>query len=104
MLQRWGDESGVCRASRGDSLSLETTRIYFVMKAEYDFLRMKGRTNPYASMLKRSVTLRLSEDVVSYFEAMAKQTGVPYQSLINVYLRDCLAQNRRLQIKWPTAA
>jgi predicted DNA binding CopG/RHH family protein len=48
--------------------------------------------------------MRLSEDVVAYFKAMALEAGVPYQSLINLYLRDCLAQNRRIQIKWPSAA
>ena len=74
------------------------------MKAEYDFSKMKSRSNPYASKLKKPVTIRLSEDVVDYFKAMASEAGVPYQSLINLYLRDCLAQNRRVQIKWPSAA
>jgi uncharacterized protein (DUF4415 family) len=73
------------------------------MKAEYDFSAMKSRKNPYASRLKQPVTLRLSEDVVAYFKAMAAESGVPYQSLINLYLRDCLAQGRRVQIKWPSA-
>lgn len=74
------------------------------MKAEYDFSKMKSRRNPYASKLKKSVTMRLSEDVVDYFKGMAAETGVPYQSLINLYLRDCLTNNRRVQIKWPSAA
>lgn len=74
------------------------------MKAEYDFSKMKSRKNPYAAKLKKSVTMRLSEDVIEYFKAMAAESGVPYQSLINLYLRDCLAQNRRLQINWPSAA
>lgn len=74
------------------------------MKAEYDFSKMKSRRNPYAAKLKKSVTMRLSEDVVAYFKAMALKSGVPYQSLVNLYLRDCLAQNRRIQIKWPSAA
>ena len=65
---------------------------------------MKSRKNPYASRLKRPVTMRLSEDVVEYFKAMAEEAGVPYQSLINLYLRDCLAQNRKIQIKWLGAA
>jgi predicted DNA binding CopG/RHH family protein len=60
------------------------------MKAEYDLSRMKSRKNPYASKLKRSVTMRLSEDVIEYFKNMAEETGVPYQSLINLYLRDCV--------------
>jgi len=74
------------------------------MKAEYDFSKMKARKNPYASKLKQSVTMRLSEDVVAYFKGMAEESGVPYQSLINLYLRDCLSHNRRLDIKWPSAA
>jgi predicted DNA binding CopG/RHH family protein len=74
------------------------------MKAEYDFSKLQSRRNPYASKLKRSVTMRLSEDVVAYFKAMAKEAGVPYQSLINLYLRDCLAKNRRIQIRWPSAS
>lgn len=74
------------------------------MKAEYDLSKMKSRRNPYASKLKKSVTMRLSEDVVVYFKSMASEVGVPYQSLINLYLRDCLAQNRKVEIKWPSAA
>lgn len=73
------------------------------MKAEYDFSTMKARKNPYASKLKKPVTMRLSEDVVAYFKSMASDAGVPYQSLINLYLRDCLAHNRRIEIKWPEA-
>ena len=73
------------------------------MKAEYDLSKMKSHRNPYASKLKKSVTMRLSEDVVQYFKGMATEVGVPYQSLINLYLRDCLAQNRKVDIKWPGA-
>jgi uncharacterized protein (DUF4415 family) len=71
------------------------------MKAEYDLSKMKARKNPYASKLKRPVTMRLSEDVVLYFKGMAVEAGVPYQSLINLYLRDCVAQHRRVKIAWP---
>ena len=74
------------------------------MKAEYDLSKLKARKNPYASKLKRPVTMRLSEDVVEYFKHMADEAGVPYQSLINLYLRDCLAQNRKVQINWPQVA
>jgi len=73
------------------------------MKTEYDFSKLKSRKNPYASKLKKPVTMRLSEDVVEYFKGMADEAGVPYQSLINLYLRDCLAHNRKVQIKWPPA-
>ena len=71
------------------------------MKPEYDFSKLKSRKNPYASRLKRPVTMRLSEDVVAYFKSMAEEAGVPYQSLINLYVRDCLAHNRKVEINWP---
>ena len=74
------------------------------MKVEYDLSKLRSRKNPYASKLKKSVTMRLSEDVVDYFKSMASEAGVPYQSLINLYLRDCLAQHRKVQINWPSAA
>ncbi len=72
------------------------------MKPEYDLSKMKSRRNPYASKLKKPVTMRLSEDVVAYFKDMAIQAGVPYQSLINLYLRDCVMQHRQVQIAWQT--
>jgi uncharacterized protein (DUF4415 family) len=71
------------------------------MKAEYDLSQMKSRRNPYASKLKKPVTMRLSEDVLAYFKGMADDAGVPYQSLINLYLRDCVAQRRQVRIAWP---
>lgn len=74
------------------------------MKKEYDLSKMKSRKNPYASKLKKSVTMRLSEDVIEYFKQMAEKTGVPYQSLINLYLRDCVAQQRELDITWKKQA
>ncbi|WP_426148527.1 BrnA antitoxin family protein [Polaromonas sp. DSR2-3-2] len=73
-------------------------------KAEYDLFKLKSRKNPYSSRLKKPVTMRLSEDVVEYFKAMADEPGVPYQSLIKLYLRDCLANSRKVQIQWPETA
>ncbi len=70
------------------------------MKAEYNLSKMKSRKNPYASKLKKPVTMRLSEDVIEYFKKMAEDAGVPYQSLINLYLRDCVAQHRKVDISW----
>ena len=58
------------------------------MKQEYDFSKMKSRKNPYASKLKRQVTIRMGEDVIAYFKDLSEDTGIPYQSLINLYLRD----------------
>jgi uncharacterized protein (DUF4415 family) len=70
------------------------------MKAEYDLSLMKSRKNPYASKLKKSVSIRLGEDVVDYFKEMSENSGVPYQSLINLYLRDCVRQHRTIDISW----
>lgn len=70
------------------------------MKDEYDFSKMKSRKNPYASKLKKPVTIRLGEDVITYFKDMAEDTGVPYQSLINLYLRDCAAHQKKIDISW----
>ena len=70
------------------------------MKKEYDLSKMKARKNPYASKLKKPVTMRLSEDVIGYFKTMAEEAGVPYQSLIKLYLRDCVASHRKLDMSW----
>ncbi|MES9823405.1 MAG: BrnA antitoxin family protein [Candidatus Thiodiazotropha endolucinida] len=70
------------------------------MKKEYDLSKMKSRKNPYASKLKKPITMRLNEDVIEYFKDMAEESGVPYQSLINLYLRDCVAHNRKVDISW----
>lgn len=72
------------------------------MKDEYDFSTMKSRKNPYASKLKKPVTIRLEEDTIEYFKGMAENSGVPYQSLINLYLRDCATQQKRIDISWQT--
>ena len=73
---------------------------HIVMKKEYDLTKMKRRRNPSAKHLKRQVTLRMSVDVIEYFKTMAKETGVPYQNLINLYLVDCAAAQRTLQMQW----
>ena len=70
------------------------------MRDHYNFSKMKGRKNPYTKYLKQPVTMRLDRDTVSYFKAMSDDTGIPYQSLINLYLRDCASNQRKLQIKW----
>jgi uncharacterized protein (DUF4415 family) len=70
------------------------------MREHYDFSKMKGRRNPFTKYLKQPVTMRLDKDTVAYFKSMAEETGIPYQSLINLYLRDCAAQNRKLKMEW----
>ena len=66
------------------------------MRKEYDF--SKSVRNPYAKHLKKQVTLRLGTDVIEYFKALAGETGIPYQSLINLYLQDCVQTKKKL--KW----
>lgn len=70
------------------------------MRDHYDFSEMKGRKNPYAKLLKQSVTMRLDRDTVAYFKAMSEEAGIPYQTLINLYLRDCAVHERKLQMEW----
>jgi uncharacterized protein (DUF4415 family) len=73
------------------------------MRKEYDFSKMKGRKNPYAKRLKKQVTIRMGVDIVEYFKQMAEDTGIPYQNLINLYLRDCVQSGRKISIKWASA-
>jgi len=70
------------------------------MRSQYDLSRMKRRRNPYAKRLKRQVTMRLGVDVIEYFKNMAKETGIPYQKLIDLYLADCVQSGRTLQLQW----
>ncbi len=68
------------------------------MRKSYDF--SKGKKNPYASRLKKQVTIRLEEATIAYFKSLAQELGIPYQTLINLYLRDCAATSKRLAIEW----
>jgi uncharacterized protein (DUF4415 family) len=70
------------------------------MRAHYDFSKMKARRNPYIRLLKQPVTLRLDRDTVAYFKGLAAKTNLPYQQLINLYLRDCAASHRELVMQW----
>lgn len=70
------------------------------MRDHYGFSKMKGRKNPFTKYLKQPVTIRLDRDTVSYFKDMAEESGIPYQTLINLYLRDCAIHNRKLKINW----
>ena len=70
------------------------------MRKEYDFEKMKGRKNPYAKNLKKQVTIRMGVDIIDYFKNLAEETGISYQNLINLYLRDCASNKRKLEMKW----
>jgi predicted DNA binding CopG/RHH family protein len=68
------------------------------MRKEYDFSTAKK--NPYLAQLKKSITIRLDEDSIAYFKTVSEEVGIPYQSLINLYLRDCASKNRKLDLQW----
>ena len=70
------------------------------MKKEYDFSKMDGRKTPHAKHLKKQVTIRMGVDIIDYFKQQAEQTGIPYQNLINLYLRDCVQTQRKISLKW----
>jgi len=68
------------------------------MRKQYDF--SKARRNPYARRLKKQVTIRLDEPTIAYFKKLAREVGVPYQTLINLYLGECASSGRRLDMRW----
>ena len=70
------------------------------MRDHYDFAKMKGKKNPYLKYLKQPITMRLDKDSVDYFKSLAEESGIPYQTLINLYLRDCAANEKKLDLRW----
>jgi predicted DNA binding CopG/RHH family protein len=70
------------------------------MRTHYDFATLKGERNPYVRTLKQPITMRLDKSTVAYFKALANDLGMPYQNLINLYLRDCALNHKRLALKW----
>jgi predicted DNA binding CopG/RHH family protein len=72
------------------------------MRKEYDF--SKARRNPYANRLKKQVTIRLDEQTIRYFKEISREVGIPYQTLINLYLRDCASTGKRLEMNWKSVA
>jgi uncharacterized protein (DUF4415 family) len=72
------------------------------MRKEYDF--SKAKRNPYARRLKQQVTIRLEHDTIAYFKRLSEEMGIPYQTLINLYLRECASSGKRLVVTWRPAA
>lgn len=70
------------------------------MREEYNIAELNPRRNPYAGRLKKQITINIDSGTIDYFKGMAEEQGVPYQTLINLYLRDCAANRRRLQMSW----
>jgi len=72
------------------------------MRKEYDF--SKARKNPYVRRLKKQITLRIDSPTIEYFRSLSEGSGIPYQTLINLYLRECATQRRRLSMEWRASA
>ena len=70
------------------------------MREEYDIQSLNPRKNPYVKQLKKQVTINLDADTIQYFKGMAAKTGLPYQTLINLYLTDCATNKKQLQMSW----
>ena len=70
------------------------------MRDEYNIKSLNPRKNPYAKRLKQQITINLDNDVVDYFKKMSSSSGIPYQTLINLYLSDCMTNNRQVNISW----
>ena len=68
------------------------------MREEYDF--SKARKNPYAKKLKKQITINIDVDTIEYFKTQSETSGIPYQTLMNLYLSDCAAQKKQLQLTW----
>lgn len=70
------------------------------MREEYDIASLHPRKNPYYKILKKQITINLDTDIVEYFKNQSIEAGIPYQTLINLYLRDCAANKRQLKMEW----
>ncbi len=69
-----------------------------MMRKEYDF--SKSQKNPYAKILKKQITIRIETETIDYFKKLAQESGMPYQNLMNMYLRDCVDTHRKFVYKW----
>ena len=70
------------------------------MRDEYNIEELNPRKNPYAGRLKKQVTMNIDSATVDYFKSLAESEGIPYQTLINLYLRDCAVNQRKIQVSW----
>ena len=70
------------------------------MRDEYNIEALNPRPNPYAKKLKRQITINLDGSTIDFFKEKAVDSGIPYQTLINLYLSDCASKNKSLDISW----
>ena len=70
------------------------------MRDEYDIMSLNPRKNPYTKRVRKQITININDETVAYFKAQSEEVGIPYQTLINLYLSDCAAQGRKLNLSW----
>ena len=70
------------------------------MREEYDIKKLNPRKNPYTKEVKKQITIKIDPDVIDYFKDLSKESGIPYQTLINMYLTDCVERKRKLRMSW----
>ena len=70
------------------------------MREEYDIKNLNPRKNPYTNKLKKQITINVDSSIIDFFKDLSDDTGIPYQTLINLYLRDCVQNNKHLNISW----
>lgn len=70
------------------------------MREEYNIKKLNPRKNPYTKNLKKQITININTDAIEYFKEQSERTGIPYQTLINLYLSDCAAKRKELEISW----
>ena len=70
------------------------------MRKEYDLSKLKSRKNPYAKYLKKQISIKINNETIDYFQNLATETGIPYQTLINMYLTDCAIKHKKVEMLW----
>jgi len=70
------------------------------MREEYDIKKLNPRKNPYSKELKKQITIKIDPSVIEYFKDLSRENGIPYQTLINLYLKDCTDKKRKLKLNW----
>ncbi len=75
-------------------------KVVNLMREEYDVKNLNPRPNPYAKVLKKQITININENIIEYFKNQSKETGIPYQTLINLYLSDCVKNKKKLITTW----
>lgn len=70
------------------------------MREEYDIKNLNPRKNPYSNRIKKQITINIDSDIIDYFKEQSEISGIPYQTLINLYLSDCVVSKRKLQMSW----